>query len=181
MAPATSYSRGATVVEAREALEIHFPAPRYALAIFVLPISLGGWLAGMVIAIQALLSGTTDPNRTPVIVWLTGWGIGGLWAVATSLWMLAGRQIVRLAHHRLSVRWEMLGVGYTKDYDTRQVRSFRVAPMPARAGPRWGWGGGPFTFEYGKRSVRFGLSLDEAEAASLLPQLQRMLPVSSAG
>ena len=181
MAPATSYSRGATVVDDREGLEIRSPAPRYALAIFLLPIWLGGWLVGMVIGTQALLSGTTDPNRAPIVVWLTGWGIGGLWAVATSLWMLFGRQIVRLAHHVLSVRWELLGIGYTKDYDTRHIRGLRVATMPVRAGPRWGWGGGPFTFEYGKRPVRFGLSLDEAEAKSLLPQIQRVLPVSSAG
>lgn len=39
--------------------------------------------------------------------------------------------------------------------------------------------GGPLSFEYGSRTVRFGLSLDEAEAKTLLPRFQEYLPTGS--
>lgn len=174
MAP-SSYSRGATVLDAHGVLEIRIPAPRYASAIFALPICLAAWAFGMALAIQALLSDTDNSSRVPLFAWLTAWSIGGAWAVVTSLWLLWGRQIVRLTHHALSIRWEVIGVGYTADYETRHISGLRAIPASS---PIWGWGGGPFVFDYGARTVRFGLSLDEAEAKSLLPQFARVLPAS---
>ncbi|MYN43533.1 hypothetical protein GTP23_00445 [Pseudoduganella sp. FT93W] len=122
-----------------------------------------------------------------LLFWLAGWTLGGLYVLATVLWQLAGREAVSVTASALIHRIEIFGIGIDRSYDTSHIRHLRATE--ALASPYWyqrtmlpplsGSGAGQVAFDYGGRTIRFGTSLDRAEAsllvASLLPHLPRPL------
>ncbi len=152
-----------------------------------LPIWLIGWAFGEVTVITQLLGPTGGEPVGFLLVWLAGWTVGGVFTLGFFLWMLAGKQVVRVERGVLSLRWEVLGLGSSREYDVSQVHNLRIGAATgfnpfsmAQAGAMWGVTGGPLGFDYGAQTVRFGLAMHEAEAAIILPRLSRILPRGSA-
>jgi hypothetical protein len=172
----------ATVIDSGIGLEIQIPAPRNILVMLFLGLWLAGWTFGLVAAYTALMHGIRDAGAVFMLFWLALWIMGGSVALGAFFWMLAGRQIIRLGHDVLSIRWDVYGFGLTRDYDARAISHLRIgsppfAPLPfPRGAGALGWGGGPLAFDYGSRTIRVGLGIDEAEARQLIPRIQRLLP-----
>jgi hypothetical protein len=116
-------------------------------------------------------------------VWLTLWTAGGLTALYAWLWQLAGREVIGVSSRTLSVRREIFGVGRTLEFEVAQLKDPRIAPVAegswdARANTyHFGSSAGRIAFDYGARTHRFALGVDEAEAktilATILPFLTR--------
>ena len=108
----------------------------------------------------------------------------GLWAflafavvtaVAPWVWDLAGRERVTADAGRISVRPELLGLGWTRDYDAADVKRLRVsvepiAPNSYRRRRR------SIAFDHGAKTVRFA-PVDEAEARSIVQMLASRLRI----
>lgn len=110
----------------------------------------------------------------------------GLWAflafavvttVVPWLWDLAGRERVTADAGRISVRHELLGLGWTRDYDAADVKRLRVSLEPI-APNSYRRRGRSIAFDYGAKTVRFA-PVDEAEARSIVRMLASRLRIVS--
>jgi hypothetical protein len=168
-----------TVREGPAGPEVVIPARRNPFLLLFLPVWLTGWAFGELSVARDLLSGdAAKGNRLFLGVWLTFWTVGGVCALATWVWTAFGREIVALPPGLLAVRLDVHGLGYTREFDRAQVRNLRVVRPPR--GPfvwRVGWDSGPnaegtIAFDYGGTTKRFGVGLDEAEAALVIADLR---------
>ena len=119
-----------------------------------------------------------------MLVWLTGWTIGGGLALYTFLWQLAGKEIVEVSYEMIKIQNAIFGVGRTKEYSATDIKDFRISPIAAendlfgwtRTRSVWGRPGGLLAFDYGARTFRFGGGVDEAEAKQILEKIVTRFP-----
>jgi hypothetical protein len=182
----------AQVNDSPDGLEIVLPAPRVWVAIVFLGLWLAGWATGEAFALRGLLGSAPLPVRLFLALWLALWSFGGTAALSVWLWLLFGRERVRLRPDALTLQREAFGLGPVKAYSLEGVSNLRArdlslsgasvttpggqTPLPpeqAAAILRVAGIGGPgITFDYQGRPVRFGVALDPAEAHQVVAQLQ---------
>ena len=138
-----------------------------------MPILLCGWCLGEVFAIREVLSGRGVPF---LYLWLAGWTFGGGFAAANWLWMIVGREQVKLDSTKLGIRREIGGIGHTRSFDTSEIRNLRCLPAAYRYYRNSFTSPGKIAFDYGAKTYRFGVGIDEAEANDLIRQLKEHLP-----
>lgn len=87
------------------------------------------------------------------------------------LWTLFGCETITLKPGWLVVRFEVFGLGRSREYDGGHVKDLRVGLAPEAQGGAVGFlpglGMGAIAFDYGSRVVRFGM-IERPEAVSLL-------------
>jgi hypothetical protein len=135
---------------------------------------MAGSLFGEMFGASWLLAGQEDTAILFLGAWLVMWAMSGGAALLTCLWMARGREIVTLRPDTLEIRRDVLGWGTTREYDLGYARNLRVSQRPfdpKRPLEAWGIGGGSVAFDYGARTLRFGSSLDEAEARQVVSEL----------
>jgi len=177
-------SARSTVTSVPGGIEVGIPAPRnYFIAAFI-TVWLCGWVFGEVNVGAQLLH---PAEKTPIVflaVWFVGWTIGGVFVVLTLLWLLAGRERVTIAGDEFTVRREALGLGWTRRYELRSAKNLRVVDaipdgVPFGMRDPYGWRYGPFVFDYGPRTIKFGAGLDVAEARTVLARILAAKPALS--
>jgi hypothetical protein len=158
-------------------LKIVIPARRQWFAMIFLSFWLCGWLVGELTALFILLSGKfKGPPTAFLVFWLAFWTLGGTLALLNVLWMAAGREVITLEGPRLVIRQEILGRGLTRTFDVFQIRFLRVSPIGRRGA--FPFGPGVIAFDYGAKTYRFGIMIEEAEASLLIERLLGYLPSS---
>lgn len=111
--------------------------------------------------------------------WLCGWTVGGCWAIFILLWNLAGRERITVAQGMLKIEKNILGFGQSREFSLSSTRDFRVVAdgnsnsffANRNAMSFWGYVNGPIVFDYGMKTIKFGLGIDEAEAKYILEVL----------
>ena len=93
--------------------------------------------------------------------WLCGWTFGELSVLGILSWMIAGHQVLTLSRDTLVIRLAVGPLGRTREYQLDAVRRLRVAATHG--------GKGQVTttaraFDYGAKTIRFGVNIDDAEA-----------------
>jgi hypothetical protein len=105
--------------------------------------------------------------------WLGLWTIGGASAAFTVVWMLLGREKIVADAAFLSVRHEVVSLGWSRRFASQEVRNLRHSP------PVWSRNrllpAGVIAFDYGSRTYRFAGGVDEAEANQLIPRINHAL------
>jgi len=140
----------------------------------LLAVWMAGSLLGEAFGANWLLAGEED---TPIFflgAWVVLWTMSGGAALVACLWMARGQEIVTLRPDTLEIRRDVLGWGTTREYDLAYARNLRVSQRrfdPKRPLEVLGVGGGSVAFDYGARTLRFGSSLDEAEARQIVSEL----------
>ena len=163
------------------------PARRNWFVLIFLCAWLGGWVFGELSASDELFRGG---DKTPIgflSFWLVGWTVGGIFAAATLLWQLAGREVIAVNSSILSYRAEAFGIGRTRLFRAPDVKNLRATDYAISTfgnqrtwyPPIIGSGFGPVAFDYGARTFRIAPSLDEAEARMLVGELSARLPGGS--
>ncbi len=142
---------------------------------------LGFWSYGGVKAFEMFSNpDTASDARSFVGFWLIAWAVGWVSVVGTLLWMVAGKEIVRAGSGELSVRLQAVGVGWTRTYELNIAKRMRVQPPVANDSNSMGESSmnlsGLIAFDYGAKTVRFGRSIDEAEAYQLVELFHRRFP-----
>ena len=166
-----------TIEDGLEGLRFVFPSQRNIFVMIFLPVWMVGWFFGEISAIKSLRNG--EEFSLFLMTWLTFWTFGGISAAFNLLWMLAGKEIVRINSGVLVHGREILGFGFSKKYDLAQISNLRVSPIPASHGDRksknsqFGLFGGVVAFDYGAKTVRFGGSIEEAEGKMVVDRISR--------
>lgn len=154
-----------SMTEEPSGFEVVIPARKHLLLLVFLAFWLVGWGVGEMVLFHRLrVIGAPEPF---VFAWLGAWTIGGLWVLYLWLWMLVGKERVRLQSNSLQIRKEILFYARNREFEVAHIRRLRVAPIEFRPAARLrllGLGGGLLAFDYGARTFRFGAGLDEAEA-----------------
>jgi len=182
-----------SIDESFNGIRAFVPAQRNWFVVLFMLAWLGGWVMGETSAISEIfhipipLFGDSMKWKSTagvsafLVFWLAGWTLGGAWAIANIVWLLFGREIIGVAGSELTYRAEALGIGRTRAFATDQISRMSVAVTSPRSNSirvpsLFGQGAGLVWFEYGARTYRIGVSLDEAEARQLIQQLKPWLP-----
>jgi hypothetical protein len=187
-------ARGRARVErGAEGLEITIRAQREWFVVVFVVVWLSFWLYGGAHAVADLVTGRTGGDTPFLLVWLVAWAAATVLAFASLAWRLAGREIVALAPDELRVTRAVGPFRRTRRFARHRIA--RVRTDPWRGGRRsawrsvqtggdwlavWGLGGGSVVFDYGARTHRFGIRLDEAESAQIAELLRRELGPAAA-
>jgi hypothetical protein len=177
----------ATISESSEGLVITIPARKNWFIILFLGVWLTGWVFGEGAAVYALLR-VHPSHHAPVtahaqvganlfmLVWLVGWTFGGGFAALIWLWNVAGVERLVLGPSTLATKREILGIGPLNEYELQSVSDLRISASPFdfnnRMSPFQMINSGTIAFDYGAKTFRFGMGLDEAEAQQIIERLR---------
>lgn len=175
----TSQSGRATIENIGGQVCIRIPTTKNILKILLLGAWLGAWFIGETTVVAQLLSGKSHGGDSFLFFWLCGWTVGGCWAIFILLWSLAGRERITVAQGMLKIEKNILGFGQSREYSLSSTRDFRVVAdgnsnsffANRNAMSFWGYVNGPIVFDYGMKTIKFGLGIDEAEAKYILEVL----------
>jgi hypothetical protein len=169
----------ATLRGGPDGLEIVIPARRNIAVLVFLGLWLAGWAMGEKNALAQILSDGIRVADPFLLAWVLFWTVGGAVACYVWLWMLVGKERILMGASTLRMSRDILGVGWPRFYPLREIRNLRVAPprgVPANRNAVFrlsGLGGGWIEFEYQARAIRFGASLNEAEAGMVVERMRQ--------
>src|SRR5688572_11137708 len=107
-------------------LEIIIPSRKNYFVIAFLCFWLCGWLMGELAALGAgtgILS-QGEPAGGFIFIWLAFWTLGGLLALATVIWMIAGKEILTFDQNMLTISRKGWIFNRPKTYDLRDIKCF---------------------------------------------------------
>ncbi len=114
------------------------------------------------------------------IIWPIAWLLGIIYAVYILLWALTGVEAVEVSSHGITTRRQIFRLSRSQEYDGEHIRCLRAAPSvyngifaSGRGFDFMGLSGGPIAFDYGAKTVRFGASLNEAEANIIVESITK--------
>lgn len=160
-----------------EGLLVVIPAKRNYLTLVLVGAWLCGWCFGEVSVIQQIVESHGPLLANPFLLfWLVGWTFGGLSAGLAWLWMLVGEERVLLGPDALEVKRDLFGLGRRRRYALSTLSRLRVGPsargVSQSRSTLWRVGNASIAFDYGPKTIRFGTSLDEPEARTIVQRLK---------
>lgn len=176
----TPYGGRAIITEHFDKIEIIIPGKKnyFLLAFFSVWIFM--WFFGETSVASTI--GTGGPPDLFLIVWLTGWTIGGIFVLSTILFMLFGKEIIEAGQGVISIRNQALFFLSPKVYDLNEAKHIRAVEEFSmyngfqfgrrQNGLRSTFNSGTIKFDYGLKTVKFGNDLDEAEARHIIERLK---------
>ena len=175
-------------------LRIILPSRKQGLTIIPAGLFVVAWAAIMlVVAVGAVLGlvqllahpETLAEELFPLIfftLWIGLFSVGGLTALYTTVWNLAGREVIDVSRQRLRLSRVIPGWGRSRDYLAEHIRDLRVSPQFIPRLYRYrinlfslGEGRGQLAFDYGARTIRC-IDADEAEAKMILAEIRQRFP-----
>jgi hypothetical protein len=174
----------ATIHDEPHGFDVVVPAPRNLVLIVFLTLWLAGWVAGETFALNALLSDRTVIGAQMFLaVWLAFWTLGGISAMATIAFQVAGYEHLVLTPDELRTRQEVLGIGRWRRVpldrvtglgliDTTVRVGMPVTPVVSKGLEIAGLGSGGLLICTEGRRRRFGTALSREEAQDILRELR---------
>jgi len=165
-------------------LSIKIPSKKNWFMILFIAVWMGGWIMGETSAINELSSSDNLGINSFMLFWLVGWTIGGLFAIIILLWSLFGQETISIEKGVFSLTKGFLDLGLIKkSYDLNIINKLELNPEPSgmnsffgskkNIGDFWGLTGGRLRFDYGMKTIKFGLGIDEAEARYLINEMKK--------
>lgn len=136
----------------------------------------GGILLGYLL--KFIFHGTLPQNAGAVpfmLLWFSGWSVGGYFAIYTFLWNISAKEILYLTPNLLTIEKRLAWWKKIESYNTESILNFRKCSDPKGAhlqniAPR------SFAFEYGGKTIRFGRSVPDPEALQIERKALSFLP-----
>lgn len=193
MSASLEMSPRATTQDGPDGFEVIVPAARSVVVIAFLLFWLAGWVAGEAFAISALVRDRTElPAQIFLGVWLAFWTFGGLAAVWSVIYQVAGRERLVAASDTLRIRHEALGLGRWRRIRYEDIRELRarapaippgqlVPPMVRGALRMTGLTGGGLLIRVGedRAPIHFGAVMSPAESAMIAATLRARCPLTN--
>jgi hypothetical protein len=144
-------------------------------------------LGGVVITFVSSAGKAGDPTSFLLILAFLGFFFVALVAMGGAvlydlLWQIVGREVISVDPEQLQVARQLFGLNKTSDYSLVHVSDLRVgAPTQiSRLLPKVFAllldNDGMIAFDYGAKTYRFGLEIDEAEAKQIVGKILERLP-----
>lgn len=100
------------------------------------------------------------------------WIGGDIAAILIVSWYLTGREIITFENDLMKIEKKALGFGLPKEYSLSEIKNLKIVEgSTSETQNRVAFGGnsdGPFAFDYGMKTIRFGLRIQKAEAEQIL-------------
>jgi hypothetical protein len=131
---------------------------------------------------DAVTAGTGAFSGLFLIAWLGAWTVGGAVAIYSWLWQVKGMEIITISYDRFKIQKKVPIWTRTKEYRLKDVASLRVSNVQSSLWSMsgsmefWGMSGGRLAFDYGAKTVQFGIGIDEAEAKLLIKDIEKKYP-----
>lgn len=124
-------------------------------------------------AIIRLLSGKAAGEITRIAVWIGGWLYIEAFLGYLLLWNLLGKEIIRADGERLTIKYDIFGLGRVKSFNIREISGIRstLSTEPPPLTSFLGASGGAVAFDYKGETRRFGIGLNEDEAGWIIKEL----------
>lgn len=180
------YSARHTTDDLFDSLKITIPSKKQWFQILFIGFWLVGWAFFEFFVAGVLINGigVGGPGLF-MIAWLGMWTIGGGFALYILLWQLLGREMILVSNSGITTSRSLLGFSlFPKEYDSKYIKDLRVSVFISandifgwsRAFHFYGLGGGIIAFDYGAKTMNFGIGIDEAEAKQILLKIQKRYP-----
>lgn len=173
------YDGIATVIDTFQGVKVLVPAKRNMFVVLFLSAWLCGWLMGEVFALTSLVSGITKGIAGVelfLLFWLVGWTVGGGFAIRIWFWQVKGKEVISFMPGSITINKEGLLFYKSKTFDSNEIKKIRVVEEETGF---WGnnnrqiiYEGGTIRFDYGLKTIKFGIGLSSAEANSILETLK---------
>jgi hypothetical protein len=178
-------SMRSTVIPEPNGIKIVIPAKRNWFILLFLSFWLCGWAVGeFTVPFEFLKNDTPSEAILFSLAWLGMWTVGGGFAIYAWLWQVKGQEIITLTPTALLIKRSLFGYGRQKEYGVQHLKNLRVAAQGfnpfdfSSAGQFWGISGGTIAFDYGAKTYRFGVGLDESEANQLVSQMKQLVRIA---
>ncbi len=159
---------------------VEIPAKKNWAQMLFMMVWLCGWAVGEYFAVNTLLSSNAPLFANAFILfWLAGWTFGGGLAFYTVLWQLMGREIIIAESGMLTIQRTVFGLGGKRQFETGSIKDMHFNPdqevsLPGISHKKVsGRQGGKIRFDYGMKTIRFGMSIEEPEAKMIINRLRQ--------
>lgn len=132
-----------------------------------------GWLFGEFFSFTMLF--LSDGFHLFILVWWGAWTFGGFMIIRFLIWMAIGKEIISVGQGTLSIHKKGLLFSAPKTYDLNSIKNISIQESPLFIGlytRRNTLTQGIIRFDYGLKSVNFGVAIDPAEARHILQKLR---------
>jgi hypothetical protein len=163
--------------------KIYIPSRKNWFIIIFLLFWMVGWFWGESSTIKEVLDAESSLIDGFMIFWLLGWTLGGLFAIVVLFWTLFGCEIVTIEKPIIRIEKGLFNTGiFKKNYDLPTIKNLELSPESTFAnifsnknkiGDFWGLTGGKIRFDYGMKTIKFAIGVDEAEARHLIEEIKR--------
>ncbi len=171
-----------TIEKIDGALQITIPAKRHPVVLIFIMAWFGGWAFGEFTALNMLIdffNKKTAGVSMFVVFWLIAWTVAGFFVLKYILWMICGREIIKVSTKSIILSKKTLCFKSEKEYAVSNVKNFRIVPrIEGYTGRRYGGSADmleKICFDYGMKTVKFGLGLDEAEANYIIEKISQKI------
>jgi len=163
-------------------MKIQIPSKKNWFIILFLSAWLVGWYFGESSVIKELISNDNIGVNSFMLFWLAGWTIGGAFAFVVLLWTLIGRETISIDRSIIQIDKGILDFGIrSKRYELKSLKKLELNPgqnittlfAQKNVGDFWGLTGGKLRFDYGLKTIKFGIGIDEAEARYLIDEIKK--------
>lgn len=171
----------ASIENATGTLRISIPSKKNWFVLLFGTAWLGGWYFGFSSAFS--MFSLSDLGKQGIVngfmlFWLTGWTVSGLFVIFALLWGYFGQEQFTSDGSDVYLNKTIFGLGIKKRMEAPEIKNIRREAVNAdwSGGNRWAlWGLGPgkITFDYGLRTLSFGLGVDDAEAGHIVELMKR--------
>lgn len=173
-----------TIHETPNGISLEVPALKKPLQLLFLGAWLCMWSLGWVTVFGILLSGVAGPGGLFLLLWFVGWTIGGLWAIGNFGWMAIGREIITFNTQGINIarklgpfsrNWNCSAAHIS---ELRTVEQLTSSMFSNQMPPSFMSGAvhGTLKFDYGNRTLGFGIELETGEAKGILKLLLTRYP-----
>ena len=174
------FGRRSTITRTRDGLIITIPAPANIFILLFLTAWLIAWAVAEVFIPWQIVNGEIEVSGF-ILAFLAGWTLFGPLAIYAWLWMVRGKEYVRVTADIIGIRRSVWSRGVERQFLVADIFGIRVVDDDAwhfwreEDPPRYSWREGPIAFEYRGETVRFGKGLREKEAHELLDAITAVL------
>ena len=169
----------ATLNQQLNKLEIIIPTKKNWLIIAFVTFWLCGWAFGFVSAIAGIGFGF-GPASAFLLVWLSAWTIGGIAVGSFAYYMVFGEEVIIFADGKMT--YIRAGQFFLRDktYDLKEAKNWRIVPSDGYYQDFFGFrrydfaglrSGGTIHFNYGMKTVKIAIAIDEPESEHILATL----------
>lgn len=166
----TQHTKGYMMNYTPEGPEFILPTPKQWFSIIFMTFWLIGWAIAEYTVLRKIVTGDYC-FKSPLVLWLILWTIGGGIALTFLLWMLFGTEHILIHPTNLTIVRKLLFFKRTRHFEIVDIRNLRVEEPQNEQYPGSIRRTQIIVFEYRGKTYRFGNGIDATSASEIVAHL----------